>query len=333
VASTPAGRRLTEAQRREQVAISQGFLAEFLALWDLLDVFDLDRTTPGWVRAVMALIELWRTISARSALDYYRDFRRLEVPDADPFPEIIFIDTPSAERAARRAAREAAPSVKRNPAAPRSQTTVQLPVDRSGLVIDWGARRGAVQASSEITGPINIKAKAARGKPLEIAAREALVQASGAAMRHVLDGGRQTNITAMRNDSRMIGWVRVTDGNPCSFCAMLASRGPVYRKDSFASNARNKSAVTAVRRDPRDPGVAFLGAGSFKTHDHCACQMVPVYSTDAAWPGISREMRDLWNANIRGKYSGHDALRAWRRLYEQRQREQGRPTVGFPEAA
>lgn len=319
MARDPRATRLTEAQRREQVAISQGFLAEFLALWDLLDVFDLDRTTPGWVRAVMALIELWRTISARSALDYYRDFRRLEVPDADPFPEIIFIDTLSAERAARKAAREAAPSVKRNPAAPRSQTTVQLPVDRSGLVIDWGARRGAVQASLEITGPINIKAKAARGKPLEIAAREALVQASGAAMRHVLDGGRQTNITAMRNDSRMIGWVRVTDGNPCSFCAMLASRGVSW--GPYGAQSFDKS-------DAR-----FIGGGQFKVHDHCGCTLEAVYSRASALPGNSKEMRDLWNANIRGKYSGDDALRAWRRLYEQRQREQGRPTVGFPEAA
>jgi hypothetical protein len=325
VASTPAGRRLTEAQRREQVAISQGFLAEFLALWDLLDVFDLDRTTPGWVRAVMALIELWRTISARSALDYYRDFRRLEVPDADPFPEIIFIDTPSAERAARRAAREAAPSVKRNPAAPRSQPRVTRPGRPSGLVIDWGARRGAAQASLEILGPINIKSKVGRGKPLELATREALVDASGAAGRLVQEGDRTATITAMRTDRLLKGWVRVGDGNPCSFCAMLISRGPVYASESF-TNARSK-------RNPRNPGVPFLGEGSFKTHDHCACRMVPVYYTDAAWPGNSRELQELWNQNIRGKYSGDDARKAWRRLYEKRQRELGQPTVGFPEAA
>lgn len=323
MASTPAGTRLTESARQEQVAIRSGFLAEFLALWGLLSLEDLDRTTPGWVRAVLALIELWRQISANAALDHYRDFRRLEIPGADPLPDITFIDTLSAERAARRAAREAAPSVKRNPAVPRSPRSqtglVRRPEPRDGLVIDWGARRGAVQASLEVLGPINIKSKISRGKSPQVAAREALVEVSGAAGRHVLDGGRQVNITAMRNDGRLIGWVRVTDGNPCSFCAMLASRGVSwgpYGKASFdKSDAR------------------FVGGGEFKVHDHCGCTLEPVYSRDTALPGNSKEMRDLWNAHIRGKYSGKDALRAWRRIYEQRQREQGLPTVGFPEAA
>ena len=274
-------------------------------------------------------------MTARTALDYYADFRRLEVPGADPLPEITFIDTPSAERAARRAAREAAPSVKRNPAAPRSRDGLVRTPQQSGLirrsdeaaklVIDWGARRGAVQTSLEVLGPINIKAKTARGMTPDAAARKALVEVSGAATRHVLEGDRQATLAAMRNDSRLVGWVRITDGNPCSFCAMLASRGPVYRDDAFNSNARG----------PRNlnPGIPFLGDGSFKAHDHCQCRMSPVYSTDAAWPGRAHEFNDLWNANIRGKYSGKEALKAWRRLYEQRQRELGRPTVGFPEAA
>ena len=329
MARDPRAAALTEQARQEQVAIRSGFLAEFLALWGLLDIFNLDRATPGWIRAVLALIELWRQISANAALDYYRDFRRLEVPGADPLPDITFIDTLSAERAARRAAREAAPSVKRNPAVPRSpreQTgLVRRPDRQDGLVIDWGVRRGAIQASLEITGPINIKSKIKRGQTPEQAARNALVEAAGTAGRHVLEGDRQAKIVAMRNDRLITGWIRVTDGNPCAFCAMLASRGPVYAKESF-TNARST-------RNPRDPGVPFLGDGSFKVHSNCACSLEPVYYTDTSWPGRSREFQDLWNAHIRGKYSGKDALRAWRRLYEQRQREQGLPTIGFGEAA
>lgn len=324
MATTPAGRRLTEAQRREQVAIRAGFLAEFLALWDLLDPFNLARTAQAWVRAVIALIELWRQISARSALDYYRDFRELEIPGADPLPEIVFVDTPSAERAARRAAREAAPSVRRNPAAPRSQDRFVLRGRQSGLVIDWGARRGAVQASLEVLGPINIKQKTGRGMTPEQAARTALVEVSGAATRHVLEGGRESNIVAMRNDRVVKGWVRVTDADPCAFCAMLASRGPVYREDSLNSNARGP------RND--NPGVPFLGKGSFKVHDHCQCSMEAVYYTDTEWPGRAKEFDRLWKDHIRGKYSGKDAINAWRRLYEARQREL-RQQPGFPEAA
>jgi hypothetical protein len=334
VPSNPAAQRLTEAARQEQVNIRAGFLAEFLALWGLLDPLNLDRTTPGWVRAVIALVELWRGISANAADDYYRDFRQLEIPGASPLPPITFIDTPSAERAARREARRAAPSVNRGPAVPRRDGLVRTP-QQSGLirrsdeqaarVIDWGARRGAVQASLEVTGPINLKVKTARGKTPQQAAREALVDAAGAAARHVQDGDRTASIVNMRNDSLLKGWVRVTDSNPCSFCAMLASRGPVFRSQSF-TNARS-------RRNPRNPGVEFLGAGSFKVHDHCACRMAPVYYTDAEWPGNARELNDLWQANIAKRYSGHEALKAWRRLYERRQRELGLPPVGFPQAA
>lgn len=329
MAPTTASVRLAEQARREQVSISSGFLAEFLALWGLLDLRDLDRSGPLWVRAVMALIELWRTISARSALDSYNRLRRIEIPGADPLPEIRFIDTPSAERAARKAAREAAPSVKRNPAAPRSQVglvrtprqvgLVRRSDEQAKLVIDWGKRRGAVQTSLEVLGPINIKSKIKRGETPETAARKALVEVSGAATRHVLEGDREATITAMRNDNRLLGWVRVTDVNPCSFCAMLASRGVTwgpYGKSSFdKSDAR------------------FIGGGQFKVHDHCRCTLAPVYSRDVSLPGNSAELRDMWNKHISGKYSGKDALRAWRRFYEQHQREQARPTIGFPKAA
>lgn len=84
----------------------------------------------------------------------------------------------------------------------------------------------------------------------------ALVRVSGAATRHVLDGGRETLQESVRRDRRARGWARVTSGNPCSFCEMLASRGAVYTATS----------------------------GAFQTHDHCGCALEPAYQRDRESP-------------------------------------------------
>jgi hypothetical protein len=282
VASSATGTRLTEQHRRAQVANQQSFLRQFLALWPLLNPLDLDAFVPGWLSAVLRLIDVFRQQSADITTDYYRRFREIEAPgDAPDLPEITFqgVSSPATEQILRRVARG-----DRNIA----------PVDLDRVLIDWSDARRAAQVSMLVTGPSNIKAKIKRATPVEQATRSALVEASGAASRHVLDGGRKTALTVVQRDEIAIGWARVTDGDPCAFCAMLASRGPAYKSRQQAA---------------------------FQAHDHCACSVEPVFSRAAEWPGRSREFQQLWNDNIRGQYSGKDAIRAFRRLYEQQQRE------------
>jgi hypothetical protein len=282
VASTAAATRLTEQHRQAQVANQRSFLAQFLSLWPLLNITDLDRFTPGWLQAVLRLIDVFRQQSADISVDYYRRFREIEAPGSAPdLPEIGFVgvESPRTERILRQVARG-----DRNIA----------PVDLDRVLIDWSKQRDAARVSMLVTGPVNIKAKIKRATPPAQAARTALVQASGAAARHVLDGGRNTVLTVVQNDDVALGWARVTDGDPCAFCAMLASRGPAYKSRQQAA---------------------------FQAHDHCACSVEPVFSRAAEWPGRSREFQQLWNDNIRGQYSGKDAIRAFRRLYEQQQRE------------
>lgn len=62
-------------------------------------------------------------------------------------------------------------------------------------------------------------------------------------------------------------WRRVTDGKPCGFCAMLASRGPVYRSEATAR-----------------------GAGG-RYHDHCGCTVEPHYGSFAEWKPTPEEQR------------------------------------------
>lgn len=80
------------------------------------------------------------------------------------------------------------------------------------------------------------------------AAANALVRASGAATRLVLDAGRDTVRQTTVADPKCIGWRRVGRGR-CDFCRMLIGRGAVYREST----------------------------AQFQAHDHCTCSAEPVY--------------------------------------------------------
>jgi hypothetical protein len=50
----------------------------------------------------------------------------------------------------------------------------------------------------------------------------------------ILAGGRGLIRESGRADSRAIGWRRKSDGDPCTFCGMLVSRGPAYTSEAKA---------------------------------------------------------------------------------------------------
>lgn len=135
--------------------------------------------------------------------------------------------------------------------------------------------------SLRVTGPATITRLAAlhRAAPNQTA----LVRVSGAVSRHVLEGGRETLLSSIRADRRALGWARSASGNACAFCAMLASRGPVYGQRS----------------------------GEFQAHDHCGCTLEPVYRRDQAWPSGSMEYRRLWRDYTAG-LGGAEARAAFR---------------------
>ena len=335
MASTSEGAALTEQHRAAQQQITSDFLAEFLALWALLDSTRLDDTGPGWVAAVLPLVRRYRLRSAEAATAYYVGFAAAEAPTT-PTPPPASSRPSLAEPAARPDRPPTLP--RRGPRTPepvRPSSRVDPPQvvarerrvrwdldesafeprpDRQARIeipdIDWAKADRAAQVSLTVTGPVGQKSKAARGKPLRLARDESFVEAAGAATRHVLTGGRQSLLTLVEGDMRAVGWIRVTDGDPCAFCAMLASRGAVFKEDSFS------------RSDPR-----FTGPGEFKVHDSCACTMEVVYSRQAAWPGRADEFHRLWRDNIEGRYTGAEARRMWRQLYERQRRDARRTDV------
>ncbi len=133
---------------------------------------------------------------------------------------------------------------------------------------------------------------------------------AGEVSRNVLNGGRFSTLNTASADKKVIGWVRVTDGNPCAFCAMLASRGVSYRpfksKKSALGQGGKKSVF--VRKDKNGRTV-----NDFRAHQHCACTAKPVYSKDDPLPGRTAEFQEIWDRT--------GDLNSFRRELERLQRE------------
>ncbi len=91
------------------------------------------------------------------------------------------------------------------------------------------------------------------------------VELSGAVSLQVLNGARDTLTGSTRADSQARGWQRVTAGDPCPFCVMLAGRGPVYKSNT----------------------------SGFQAHKHCSCTAEPVYGT--GWRPENREHKQTYD--------------------------------------
>lgn len=108
----------------------------------------------------------------------------------------------------------------------------------------------------QLAGPVRVKLLVKRGSSGDSAGAKALTKYSGIMRRQTLSGGRMLVDESTSADQRAIGWRRVTNGNPCAFCAMLASRGPVY-----GSKARAEQ----------------IGGNGLRYHGHCGCTAETVY--------------------------------------------------------
>ncbi|MEU8133244.1 hypothetical protein [Streptodolium elevatio] len=130
---------------------------------------------------------------------------------------------------------------------------------------------------------------------------QAGAQQAAAAQRVAMNGGRSAVWNHMQRDRRAVGYIRLSrTGTPCGWCAMLISRGPVYKSQRSAEFA---------------DGDAY--------HDNCHCYAEPVYSRaqygDSALYELNRRYQELWPKVTRG-LSGTAAVSAWRRFIRQEQK-------------
>jgi len=66
---------------------------------------------------------------------------------------------------------------------------------------------------------------------------------TGVAEKDILDTGRDTILGAVQSDRKSKGWARETEPGCCSFCAMLAVRGAVYRSAASADFQAHSNCV------------------------------------------------------------------------------------------
>ncbi|ATI18709.1 hypothetical protein SEA_DAUDAU_8 [Streptomyces phage Daudau] len=147
--------------------------------------------------------------------------------------------------------------------------------------------------------------------------QQAGARQAAAAERIAMNGGRSTVWNHMQRDRRVIGYIRLSrTGTPCGWCAMLISRGPVYRSGNSAEFADGD-----------------------KYHDNCHCYAEPVFSREqynsSPTYELNRRYEELWPKVTRG-LSGKAAVSAWRRFIRQEQQaaaqEARRSTTSVQEA-
>lgn len=131
------------------------------------------------------------------------------------------------------------------------------------------------RTSLRVTSVVAAKSAAAAGTPAEVAMGAALVQATGAMSRLVLDAGRDTITATSVSDPASRGWQRVGSGMDCAFCQMLIDRGAVYSEEGV----------------------------NFASHDHCNCSAEPAYGGDrvsvGAYKRSERNITDADRARVR----------------------------------
>ncbi|AKY03616.1 hypothetical protein SEA_IZZY_9 [Streptomyces phage Izzy] len=124
---------------------------------------------------------------------------------------------------------------------------------------------------------------------------------AAAASRVAMNGARSTVWNHANRDRRAIGYIRLSrTGTPCGWCAMLISRGPVYRSERSAEYADGD-----------------------KYHDNCHCFAEPVFSREqyrnSSLYELNRKYEELWPQVTKG-LSGKAAVAAWRRFIRTEQK-------------
>jgi hypothetical protein len=160
-----------------------------------------------------------------------------------------------------------------------------------------------IQATLDSTGPWRLLATIKTAtQTVPQAVQNTGVVMSGAGMRLVLNGGRQAILQAVQDDARALAWMRVTAANPCAWCAMLASRGAVYKSQQTAG---------------------------FLAHSHCRCTGQAIFAeSDGTFLAENGRLQQEWQRATKG-LSGRNARNAWRRYWNAEHPD----AVGVPQVA
>jgi len=239
---------------------------ELAQAWEMLDVHDLKGTLPAFQAAVTLLVQKYGKASMALASKFY-----LQQRQAAGIPGGIRVAM----------------------ADPATHDTVKTALDDalSGLWNIAPAHPQVALTTSTITDPQQIQ---------DITAA-AQAQVQGWAEKLAQDPARQTVINTAKKDPKAVGWARIPEpaaspSGTCAFCAMLATRGAVYKSERGAS---------------------------FKAHPGCKCHPEPLFKGQLYVPSAQiLDWQQTYAEATKGR-SGKDARAAFRQALE------GRPVTGL----
>lgn len=326
-------RRELEAEQTSavfQLALAQlgiSTVADALKLWGTVPPVAQAAQSAAWLDQAVHLVLTRRVASRALAMSYYRLVRALRTGRtiADPAhrtPPSVTLGELRREFAVlagnpKPSPAEVAPGTPAPPAAqPAEGDDERIGVEKlDGLVNDHARLERSAQDEAdevlEMLGTRNLEHKVAAidtSRPADQvdaqraeAHQRAGTRQAAAAERLVINGARGVLWSNADRDRRVIGYARVSrTGTPCGWCAMLISRGAVYK---------SKRGATYSDGD--------------KYHDNCHCYAEPLFSqaqyTSDAKFDLNRDYEGLWPTVTAGT-AGKDALAVWRRYFRAQQK-------------
>ena len=305
--------------------IGIGTIEEALTLWTDVNPAKIAPTSGRWLERAVVLVLSRRKWSRDLAFSYYRLVRALRTgatikdpyhPD-EPTPTLSSLRRDFASRVdevGRVAGATESPVAAPEPRSADDEADRLLIEELADLLAEDERLEKLAEEEArldlEALGPANLKSKlkdigATDAEEMDAirdqAHREAGARQAAAAERMALNGGRGALWSYADQDSRALGYVRISrTGTPCGWCAMLISRGVIFYKSKASAE--------------------FKSDGDLY-HDNCHCYAEPVFTMQqyaSEMFALNRQYETEWPDVTKG-LGGKDALNAWRRYINKQQ--------------
>lgn len=230
-------------------------------------------------------------------------------PKKDPIPG----DIESYSKDAQRALLEKVAAFPANPADPAAVAQVSRRVAAGAVrharaagrdvVVDTAAQCRVRVASSQKSPRVTVEDNTGSdGQPKVIVEHTSDDRKAGDDNRDSRKKASKAEPANTKPGGKVLGWARVLTGaESCAFCAMLASRGPVYSEDTVVTTGKPREVRPRQvhYRNGATGGHTYVSGSrreGEKYHDHCDCIAVLVVK-GVPWNGEQQyhALKDLWD--------------------------------------
>ena len=142
---------------------------------------------------------------------------------------------------------------------------------------------------------------------------------AGKVDKYGISAGRDAINDAIQHDGRVEMFARKCGPNPCYWCAMLASRGFVYKKSTGSTTKRTTTVGGAAGNF--EEGLDGRPLDVRKFHDNCHCTIISRWSLQSKLPEQNQFYKDAWLEVTKG-LGGKAAMSKWRSWMYARQRDE-----------